>query len=433
MVAPQQTHSPSPSYSAGVSPFMGYPRCDGETESTGYDPDPDTDTDTDIDTDINQTAQSHTYDHGPTSAAVMSSQPVALTTNDQIDGPQVQASTSTTPVFDCRVSRQIPDQPKALGWLYRSAQDHFFADYLALLAAWGVTARYRGTCVLVPEAWRFANPLHLMALFSVDSVPPPGSPRAWFSHADHATSLARAKLWFDKPNRKGGDLDIFLGYPHLPAMDASHLCHQEHCIVHLVYEPADVNQSRNDCLKRAKFLRSQRLPVPEECTAHDPPCMMQRAAISALEAYYHQFAALRQAHGLSPMHEISKPQRYPYPTFEYRLPCRYSSIRFDAAELVSSPSAVDHLPDFTCKYCSPQLKTFASIIGLWSHIINRHQEVGNGPRLEEIRRTASLWWDYWKAYSKGGKWNHPTLKKLEETQEEGFSWTNVMNWSLRWA
>lgn len=177
------------------------------------------------------------------------------------------------PTYDCRVSKQMPDQPKALKWLYEAAKLHFFADYEALLASWGLTLQHKGTCLLVPEAWRFSNPLHLMALFSIDSVPPPDSPRAWYSYADHATSLARAKVFFEKVQRKGEDLDIFLGYPDLPAMDASHLCHQEYCVIHLVYELAHINQDRNNCLKRAKFLRSQNMPIPEGCTAHNPSPM----------------------------------------------------------------------------------------------------------------------------------------------------------------
>ncbi|KAI4237104.1 MAG: hypothetical protein LQ349_002109 [Xanthoria aureola] len=259
----------------------------------------------------------------------------------------------------------MPDQPKALKWLYEAAKLHFFADYEALLASWGLTLQHKGTCLLVPEAWRFSNPLHLMALFSIDSVPPPDSPRAWYSYADHATSLARAKVFFEKVQRKGEDLDIFLGYPDLPAMDASHLCHQEYCVIHLVYELAHINQDRNNCLKRAKFLRSQNMPIPEGCTAHNP----------------------------SPMHDA----------------------------------------DFTCTYCTPHFQTFASIIGLWSHIVNRHQDVDNSVRLEKIKQTAAVWSEYWRCFSKGGKRNYPTLSKVNEAQEESFSWTDVMKWRLRWA
>ncbi|KAL8649549.1 MAG: hypothetical protein Q9226_005533 [Calogaya cf. arnoldii] len=379
-----------------------------------------------------QDVQSPMYDGGYASAGPpTSSQPVITCQSN--NSPAVTPK-KVMPAFDCRVSKQVPDQPKALLWLYLAAKLHFFADYEALLAAWGLTLRHSGTCLLIPEAWRFANPLHLMALFSVDSVPRPDSPRAWFSYADHATSLARAKVFFEKLQRKGEDLDVFLGYPGLPAMDASHLCHQEHCVIHLVYEPAHINQDRNNCLERAKFLRSQNLPVPEGCTAHDPPCMMQRAALTALEACYHQFAVLRKAYGLPPHHEILRPQRYPYRTFEYRIPGQYSSIRVEAAHLVTKlPGDADHLPDFTCTYCTPHFQTFASIIGLWSHIVNRHQEVDNSVRLEKIKQTAVVWTDYWSNFSKGGKRNYPTLAKVEEAQGEGFSWTHVMSWRLRWA
>jgi hypothetical protein len=65
-------------------------------------------------------------------------------------------------------------------------------------------------------------------------------------------------------------------------MDASHLCYHEHCIVHVVYESADINQNRKDCLRRALFLRQERRFISERCEMHDPRCMMQVGAFIRL-------------------------------------------------------------------------------------------------------------------------------------------------------
>ena len=151
---------------------------------------------------------------------------------------------------------------------------HFFHSLEALMTSWGVSLHYTGTCILVPEDWRPARPLDLMALFSVDNVPAPGSARAWYSYRDHGTTLARARAWFSA-FRTGTDFDNFMGTTGYQPMDASHLCHHEHCIVHVEYEPADINQERNECARHAKFLRSDRRHIPEECARHNPPCMMQ--------------------------------------------------------------------------------------------------------------------------------------------------------------
>ena len=48
-------------------------------------------------------------------------------------------------------------------------------------------------------------------------------------------------------------------------MDGSHLCHHEHCIVHLTYESADTNLDRWNCCLEARFLRQEGRKVPEHC------------------------------------------------------------------------------------------------------------------------------------------------------------------------
>ncbi|KAL8819220.1 MAG: hypothetical protein Q9223_002302 [Gallowayella weberi] len=372
--------------------------------------------------------------------------------------PEQTTILKAPPQYECRTSRRNPGEPKAWCWITREASDHFHDYFKALMASWGVTSDHTATCVLLSEDWRPAVPLDLMALFSAENVPLAGSPRAWYSYRGFGTSLARAIVWFSKP-RRAIDLDQFLECEEYPPMDASHLCHHEHCVVHLVYEPANVNQERSECQRRARFLRAEKRAVPEECSKHNPPCMMQassyppvphamivpntkqRAAVTALEAYYHQFAVLSKAHGFPPLPYINRPRRYPFPTIEAHLPSQFSTINLEKAKLASkemldecTTNAKKYRPDLTCSFCvATSLKTYATIIGLWAHIINVHQDIENKNRVEEIRRCAGLWYTYWQLHSKGGKRTNPTLVKLEEAQAEDFCWSDVLNWHVRWG
>ena len=170
---------------------------------------------------------------------------------------------------------------------------------------------------------------------------------------------------------------------------------------------------------------------------------MKRAALTPLEVYYHQFAVLSTAHGLPPVPPVPRPRRYRYPTFEGQLPCQLTSIKIDETKLatrqmLSEPvtGPTKHRPSMICRFgsCrSTKLKTFGCIVAFWSHIVNQHQDTDHHIRLEEIQKSAQSWWEYWNLHSKGGKRGNPTLAKIEEAQEEGFSWSSISSWSLRWG
>jgi len=178
------------------------------------------------------------------------------------------------PAYEVKRSTKA-DELKGLGWLSASAKSTFDRFYERLLASWGVSSQHKGTCILCPEAWRRSDPLDLMALFSKENYPSPTTTRAFYSHLAYGTTLARAAAWFNTWPRTGVELDNFIGCGPYKPMDASHLCHHDHCIIHLTYEPTNINQDRKDCRRRAQFLRQQKRDVPEHCTQHDPPCMLQ--------------------------------------------------------------------------------------------------------------------------------------------------------------
>lgn len=102
---------------------------------------------------------------------------------------------------------------------------------------------------------------------------------------DHSVTMSRAVAWFSVWPRRGIDLDILLGCGPFGAMEGSHLCNHESCIVpsHITWEAWQTNTDRQKCHRNARFLRSQGHPVPPSCKEHQPPCLLQHAALTTLE------------------------------------------------------------------------------------------------------------------------------------------------------
>ena len=143
---------------------------------------------------------------------------------------------------------------------------------------------------------------------------------------------------------------------------------------------------------------------------------------------------LRQAKGLPPSQPIPRPRRYQYPTFESTLPCNFSAVKLDTADLVSEvpPATKFGKPDLVCKLCvSTHIKAYASLIGYWTHLVHKHQDADVDERLEEVRQTAKTWGVYWENHSDGGKRGNPTMAKIQRTQDADFAWTDVLGWGLR--
>ncbi|KAL8668261.1 MAG: hypothetical protein Q9202_000239 [Teloschistes flavicans] len=220
-------------------------------------------------------------------------------------------------------------------------------------------------------------------------------------------------------------------------MDASHLCHQEHCLVHIVYEAADLNQDRRECAAGARAARLDSTDIPAECSKHSPPCLLQHAALTMAEVYLIQFSILSVATGLSLPLSTQRPSSHLYPTFEAQLPlvCKLShqAVKYNREDLLANGPTEDtwDRPDLICKYCS-RVKAYMTITGLWAHIFYKHAEVDRADRLEEIRRTAALWSIYWQenAPDGGGKRN-ATMAKLNTAASATFTWEDIIAWKLR--
>ena len=107
-----------------------------------------------------------------------------------------------------------------------------------------------------------------------------------------------------------------------------------------------------------------------------------------------------------------------------------TSLGRAAAWFGSWPRKKEGRPDLLCAFC-PRIKGYASITGFWAHLVNKHRDVDDQRRLEEICRAGSLWRTYWERYSDGGKYGNPTMAKLRQIEQEGFGWQQVLDWGLR--
>jgi len=180
--------------------------------------------------------------------------------NDRIFRARVLPS---MPEYEVRESKVKPGQQKAIDWLSRTAKQHFDSLFETLIVRLGgVKPTHRGACVLCPEDWRSLTPSSLASsssfkILTANQLPARQSPRLTFQYSDHVTTFARAVAWYRSGPwpRTGVSLDNLLGGGPFTPMEASHLCHQEHCIVHVSYESAEVNQDRKNCALRAHLAR----------------------------------------------------------------------------------------------------------------------------------------------------------------------------------
>lgn len=174
---------------------------------------------------------------------------------------------------------------------------------------------------------------------------------------------------------------------------------------------------------------------------------MQHAALTTLEAFSIQFFVLLKAKGLAPRPPPTRPRWHTYPTFEHQLPLTFcpdnSAVDLVDEGIVSDapPTSPPGKPELRCRFC-PRIKSFKSIIALWSHYVHQHYSAtGDAPwskvvvaeqaLLEEVRRTAQLWREYWRNHSDGGKRRDPTMMKLNQVAGDSFSWSHVLEWHLR--
>lgn len=362
----------------------------------------------------------------------------------------------SVPRYPVKTTKDGEPQIKAVEWLISKARRTFEETYTALLASWGVQRHHRGTCLLVAGDWHALDPLVLMDYFSAEKCPATNATRLAYRYADHNTTFARTVAWFSEWPRHGIELDNFISCGPFKAKDASHLCHHDQCVVHIVYEGADKNQDRKQCHEAAQFLRTERRPIPAACELHDPPCLLQvseterwqdwrritaddrqHASLTTLEAYGIQFATLAMARGRSLGKPLRRPQRHRYSTFEATIPLSsgFDAIVVDLAQLSSgsvAAAAKGKKPDMMCTFCTRhKLKGFSSVVQGWRHIYRTHDDVDDTSRLKEMKRMAKIWAEYQeKCYPQNMKGTNKTWRMVQQLIKIDASWDTVREWDL---
>jgi len=121
------------------------------------------------------------------------------------------------------------------------------------------------------------------------------------------------------------------------------------------------------------------------------------------------------------------------PTFESKLPLSFcpDGLKCDPADLTSSstPTRKPGQPALVCAFCE-KIKSYSSIIPLWSHLVHFHTGVERSMLLEEILRTGLSWKKYVELRKETIR-DAETMQKIQQTREENFNWEVVVGWKLR--
>ncbi|KAL8883026.1 MAG: hypothetical protein Q9198_000064 [Flavoplaca austrocitrina] len=162
------------------------------------------------------------------------------------------------PDYEVKMSKN-KKEIKCASWLLEPSKKNHDQERAMYFRRWGVQPDHHASCILICEDWRLLYPSDLKDSFSADSCPSTELSRCSYRYDGFSTTLPRATAWYSKWPRRGIELDNLNGTDYYKLMDASHLCHQEHCIVHITYEGADTNQDRKQCHEQARWMRARRI------------------------------------------------------------------------------------------------------------------------------------------------------------------------------
>lgn len=181
------------------------------------------------------------------------------------------------PDYEVHQSAIHPGQQCGIDWASEAGKLNFDRVFKSLIGRMGgVKPSHQGSCVLCPEALRSMN---LSDLRGTDPtlLPDRTADPIKFYYSDYATSFPRATAWYQGGRwpRAGAELDGLIGANGLLPMDATYLCHQEHCVIHLAWESVEHKSSREHCAVSAREARQAGRPLPKHCSEHTPPCLLQ--------------------------------------------------------------------------------------------------------------------------------------------------------------
>lgn len=193
------------------------------------------------------------------------------------------------------------------------------------------------------------------------------------------------------------------------------------------------------CLDEARQIRRNDQGVPWGCSRHDPPCMLQLAVLTTLEAINIQGSVFYSGAGEPHEPRPQRPRQHRYPTFETRLPVSFAAHGTYSGPMQTAlrgntvgigPGRLPK-PDLCCPFCTSARRSFNSVVGLWAHIVQVHSEEGDAERAAAVRASAREWQKYWLAMGSVPPASSPTVSKVTQALGPGFSWADVQSWDLR--
>ncbi|KAL8819225.1 MAG: hypothetical protein Q9223_002307, partial [Gallowayella weberi] len=177
------------------------------------------------------------------------------------------------PEYEVTESPAIPGQQQGIEWLTANSKKLFDLVFANVVGrSGGVTPTHQGTCVLCfKDSGQDNSSAELRHLPSLQSSP------LMYQYSDYSTTFTRAVGWFGLWRRTGVLLDNFQGHTNrcYKPMDATQLCHQEHCGMHITYELVEVKEDRKRCAAEARTARQEHKDIPTSCSRHSPPCLLQ--------------------------------------------------------------------------------------------------------------------------------------------------------------
>ncbi|KAL8876787.1 MAG: hypothetical protein Q9198_005080 [Flavoplaca austrocitrina] len=216
----------------------------------------------------------------------------------------------------------VSEEPKVIDWSDAGAKRTFERTLKELMENWGgVALAHRGTCVF---AFQNRSPPDL-----IDPLDPQSleiMPLVYYI-GDYKTTFAEAAARFGSEvgryrGEEGGGL---VGRKQHGLIEASYPCSHSHCMIHMVYELVSIKKNRESCFIKAQQARFRNSPIPELCSQHNPPCLLQHASLSTIEVKFIQLNIRSQTNGTYRPLPIHRPLGWPYSTFETELPLRWDN------------------------------------------------------------------------------------------------------------
>ena len=152
--------------------------------------------------------------------------------------------------YEVKQSRINLEQQKVIDWLSQTKKLNFEQIFETFIKRWEeIKFTHQRTCVLCSKNWRVLTLFNLINVEHLNFLLDRQTHRLTYNYSNHNISFTRVVAWFrdDHWSRTNVHLDNFLKCDSFKLMKTSHLCHQEHCIIHFYYEIVDINSNRKNC------------------------------------------------------------------------------------------------------------------------------------------------------------------------------------------